>query len=78
MVQQTAQTEMIGAFAEFERNRIVERVNAGLARARQQGKTFGRPKHVVDLKSVADLSAELAAKRLGISIATVYRRRRVA
>jgi DNA invertase Pin-like site-specific DNA recombinase len=30
---------MCGVFAEFERSMIVERVNAGLARAKAQGKT---------------------------------------
>ena len=35
---------MTGVFAEFERSMIRERVNAGLARARAQGKTLGRPK----------------------------------
>ena len=33
-----------GAFAEFERDMIVQRVNAGLARARANGVTLGRPK----------------------------------
>jgi DNA invertase Pin-like site-specific DNA recombinase len=35
---------MMGVFAEFERAMIRERVNAGLARARAQGKTLGRPR----------------------------------
>jgi DNA invertase Pin-like site-specific DNA recombinase len=35
--------QMLGVFAEFERAMIVERVNAGLARARAQGKRLGRP-----------------------------------
>lgn len=35
---------MMGVFAEFERAMIVERVRAGLARARSQGKTLGRPR----------------------------------
>ena len=34
---------MVGVFAEFERAMIQERVKAGLARAREQGKTLGRP-----------------------------------
>ncbi len=38
-----AMLSMCGVFAEFERSIIVERVNAGLARARAQGKTLGRP-----------------------------------
>ena len=33
-----------GAFAEFERDMIVQRVNAGLDRARAKGVTLGRPR----------------------------------
>jgi DNA invertase Pin-like site-specific DNA recombinase len=36
--------QMMGVFAEFERAMIRERVNAGLARARSNGKVLGRPK----------------------------------
>src|SRR5713226_2740721 len=36
--------QVTGAFAEFERSMIRQRVNAGLARARAQGKRLGRPK----------------------------------
>ncbi len=39
-----AMLNMCGVFAEFEREMIVERVNAGLRRARAQGKRLGRPK----------------------------------
>ncbi|MGH1455244.1 MAG: recombinase family protein [Alphaproteobacteria bacterium] len=39
-----AMFQMVGVFAEFERAMIVERVNAGLARAKAEGKTLGRPK----------------------------------
>lgn len=35
--------QMCGVFAEFERGMIQERVRAGLARARAEGKTLGRP-----------------------------------
>ena len=41
---------VIGSFAEFEREMIVERVRSGLANARAKGKSLGRPK---------DRSAEL-------------------
>src|SRR5438270_2004678 len=34
--------QITGAFAEFERSMIRSRVNAGLARARAQGKRLGR------------------------------------
>jgi DNA invertase Pin-like site-specific DNA recombinase len=36
--------QIVGAMAEFERNLIVERVNAGLAHARDKGIILGRPK----------------------------------
>ncbi len=36
--------QVTGAFAEFERSMIRQRVRAGLARAVQQGKHLGRPK----------------------------------
>jgi len=35
---------MLGVFAEFERSMIVERVRAGLKRARAEGKVLGRPR----------------------------------
>lgn len=41
---------MLAVFAEFERNIIVERVNAGLAAARARGRSGGRPK--LDKKKV--------------------------
>ncbi len=37
-----AMFQMMGVFAEFERAMIQERINAGLARARAQGKRLGR------------------------------------
>lgn len=41
---------VIGAFAELEREIIRERINAGLSRARKQGKRLGRPKGAKDKK----------------------------
>jgi DNA invertase Pin-like site-specific DNA recombinase len=38
-----AMFQMLGVFAEFERGIIRERVNAGLARARERGTRLGRP-----------------------------------
>ncbi|WP_167730156.1 recombinase family protein [Terasakiella sp. SH-1] len=35
---------MLGALAEFEKNLLIERTKAGQAVARENGKTFGRPK----------------------------------
>ena len=39
-----AMFQMCGVFAEFEQAMIQERVKAGLARAKTQGKTLGRPR----------------------------------
>lgn len=35
--------KMLSAFAQFERDLLIERTNAGLARAKQEGKKLGRP-----------------------------------
>ncbi len=42
--------QLSGAFAEYERELIRERTNAGLARAKAQGKKLGRPKGSKDKK----------------------------
>src|SRR4051812_49562418 len=41
---------MMGVFAEYERAMIRERVNAGLCRARAEGKKLGRPRVGADLE----------------------------
>ena len=55
--------QMLGVFAEFERSLIVERVKAGIARARAEGtksgRTFGRPK--ISPEREAAVRASLAA-----------------
>jgi DNA invertase Pin-like site-specific DNA recombinase len=48
-----------GAFAEFERSIIQQRVYAGLARARAQGRRLGRPK--IDPKTEWAICQALAA-----------------
>src|SRR5258708_3107825 len=50
---------VISAVAEFERDLLVERTNAGIERARLQGKKFGRPARL----SVAQKA--VVARRLG-------------
>lgn len=67
------------AFAEFERSIIVERVNAGLARAKANGKVLGRPKvgdEVEDeIKAMLKSGTGIlkTAKTLGIGTGTVQR-----
>jgi DNA invertase Pin-like site-specific DNA recombinase len=74
-----AMYQMLGVFAEFERAMIVGRVNAGLARARAQGKTLGRPKVDASVeKAVKALRAKgngirKVAAELGIGVSTVQR-----
>ncbi len=68
---------MAGVFAEFERSMIVERVNAGLARARAQGKTLGRPRSTDDAAIRAALAAGngilKTAKLCGVGTSAVQR-----
>lgn len=61
---------VLGAVAEFERDLLIERTQAGLTRARSEGKRLGRPSALDD-----DEKAE-AIKRLaeGQSVADVARR----
>ena len=49
---------IMSAFAELERNIIRERVQAGVDRARRQGKRLGRPKRIVDRERVLRLYEE--------------------
>ena len=63
---------IIAAMAALERNIIVERVKAGLNRARSQGKRLGRPLADVDARRVLELrrdgrSLRDIARRLGTS-----------
>ncbi len=73
------QLHILAALSEFERCRIAERVQAGLARARSQGKRLGRPYVDVPrerLRAVEGLSVEAAAAQLGVSRSTLKRWRR--
>jgi DNA invertase Pin-like site-specific DNA recombinase len=56
---------MMGVFAEFERAMIQERIRAGLARARAEGKTLGRPR-VADETERAIQRALRAKDRPGV------------
>jgi DNA invertase Pin-like site-specific DNA recombinase len=70
---------LLATLAKQERVRLSERVNAGLARARKEGRVGGRPKLVVSASKIhklADqgLSAVEIGERLGCSRMTVARR----
>ncbi len=69
---------IISAVAQLERDIIVERVKAGLRRAKAQGKRLGRPRASIDLEKLHRLHCEGLSHRqiaveLGISHASVGR-----
>jgi DNA invertase Pin-like site-specific DNA recombinase len=73
---------VFGALAEFERDLIRERTQAGLAAARARGRTGGRPKKLADPKQLAlarslydggQTDIATICRTLGISRATLYR-----
>ena len=74
--------QMLAVFAEFERSIITSRINAGLARARAQGKHFGRPNLSLERRTKVQkalaqgLSVRAAAKATGVSSASVQRIKR--
>jgi DNA invertase Pin-like site-specific DNA recombinase len=73
--------QMMGVFAEFERAMIQERVRAGLARARGEGKRLGRPPIAPALeKRIREALAtpgrpgvRVIAKQFGVNPGTVQR-----
>jgi len=73
---------VVNAVAQFERDLLIERTNAGLARAKAQGKALGRPV-TLDETQRAEARARLAAgasvsavaKRLATSRQTIMRAR---
>lgn len=72
------QLHLLAAIAQFERDRIRERIGAGLARARAQGQRLGRRRERIserDLERVAGLSVREAAKVLRVPASRVHRER---
>jgi DNA invertase Pin-like site-specific DNA recombinase len=69
---------IIAAIAALERSLLIERVKAGLRRARDQGKHVGRPRVVVNPRVLEDvlsrrLPSRVAAKELGVSQSSFLR-----
>jgi DNA invertase Pin-like site-specific DNA recombinase len=77
----TLMLHLFGAFAQFERDLIAERTNAGLAAARARGRTGGRKPLMTSKKTqIAQQMYEQGgstvaeiAQTVGVSRATVYR-----
>jgi len=75
---------IFASLAEFERDLIIERTQAGLTAARARGRTGGRPKGLTELAekkataaaalySKGELTVNEIAENLGISKATLYK-----
>jgi DNA invertase Pin-like site-specific DNA recombinase len=74
--------QITGAFAEFERSMIRQRVKLGLKRAKAQGKQLGRPAIGVELERKARRELRKGtgilkvAKMVGLGTGTVHRIKR--
>lgn len=73
---------VLNAVAQFERDLLIERTQAGLARAIAQGKQLGRParltdrqKEAVRVELAAGMTVSAAAKKYGASRQTILRAR---
>lgn len=77
-----AMFQMLGVFAEFERAMIAERVKAGLARARKNGKRLGRPmlsdsRELAVRKLLSDnVGIVKTARAVGVGVSAVQRIKR--
>ena len=79
-----AMYQMLGVFAEFERAIITERIQAGLARARAQGKRLSRPLTPEQVQArlkelrAKGMSLRRIAEEVGVSKTTVANYARIA
>lgn len=71
--------QMLGAFAEFERNMIIERTRSGIANARSKGIPCGRPskfgkatKQIMLDRAMAGVSKSAIARELGLNVGSVH------
>jgi len=68
---------VLAAVAEFERDLLIERTQAGLERAKSEGKTLGRPaaasKEAVQALKLEGMSQSQVVKELEVSLSTVKR-----
>jgi DNA invertase Pin-like site-specific DNA recombinase len=64
--------QMVGSFAEFEREMIRERTLAGLQAARAQGRTGGRPPKLTNQQRQDIADNVLSGRRSGADMARLY------
>jgi DNA invertase Pin-like site-specific DNA recombinase len=65
-------TQMVGAFAEFERAMIRERTSAGLAAARAEGRIGGRRKKLDTAKRREIAESVVSGRKSGADMARLY------
>ena len=71
---------IFGALDEYERSLIIERIRSGIARAKMQGRKFGRPRvygdevreRVIELRA-AGMTVREIAQAVGIGTGSVWR-----
>lgn len=75
-----AMFQMCGVFAEFERSIIRERINAGLERAKANGKKLGRPTVGTEVEETirkalrkGDKGIRKIAREVGVGVSVVQR-----
>ncbi len=71
---------VLSAVAEFERDLLIERTQAGLTRAKAEGKALGRPsalskdqQETIRAQRAAGVSLGVLAKEFGVSRAAIQR-----
>ena len=64
--------QMVGAFAEFEREMIRERTRAGLQAARAEGRTGGRPPKLTEQQRLDIADNVLSGRKSGADMARLY------
>jgi DNA invertase Pin-like site-specific DNA recombinase len=74
-----AMFQMMGVFAEFERAILRERIKAGLARAKEDGRVFGRPRVSSEAEDAIrrarskGLGIRKIATQVGVGVSVVQR-----
>jgi DNA invertase Pin-like site-specific DNA recombinase len=71
---------IFGALGEYERSLIIERIRSGIARAKMQGRKFGRPRlyddevraRVIELRA-SGLTVREIARTVGVGSSSVWR-----
>ena len=64
--------QMVGAFAEFEREMIRERTIAGLIAARMRGKVLGRPRKITDEQKTEIIHMVTSGKKTNAEVARLF------